>query len=294
MGRRGVLVLALLMVVAGGCSSGSGGQGGGPEKASTASTTAEPSPSGASPAMGSTYRTALTRWKAANGDFAPWSGAGTVVTPGGELSLDRATAVTESDPHPAGGYLGRNFYNAGTYVVGEGVSPVTPTGMGFSEVIASWNADTPPGTWIETNVRARVGEGRFTRFYNLGIWAEGSSTLQRHSVRDQRDADGSVSVDTLTLDPKLVADAFQLEFRLFSAVPGAVPSVVNASVVVSTPPGGDRIAVPGDPGRWGKSCPCPSAHSRCTPTAGRSGAAPPPRRWSWATGRATPVRASHG
>ena len=33
-------------------------------------------------------------------------------------------------------------------------------------------------------LRARVGS-RFTKFYNLGIWAEDSSTVQRHSVRAQ-------------------------------------------------------------------------------------------------------------
>lgn len=287
-------MLGLLMIVTG-CSSADGG--GGPEQASTASTVAEPSSASPAP-TDSAYRTALTRWRAATGDFASWSGAGSVVNPGGELSLDGAAAVTEPDPHPAGGYLGRNFSNGGTYVVGEAVSPVTPTGVGFSEAIASWNAHTPPGTWIEAAVRARVGGGRFTRFYNLGIWAEDSSTVERHSVRDERDADGAVAVDTLTLAGPLVADAVQLRFRLFSVVPGASPSVVNGAVAVSTPPGGGAVAVPGDPARWDRVLSVPECSQSVYPDGGAVWCSPTATSmvlayWAGATGPCEPrVRAA--
>ena len=295
-GRRGLVGLGLLLIVTG-CSSAD--SGGGPEQASTASAVAEPSSaSPAPPPTDSAYRTALTRWRAATGDFASWSGAGSVVTSGGELSLDRATAVTESDPYPAGGYLGRNFYTGGTYVVGEAVSPVTMTAVGFSEAIASWNARTPPGTWIEALVRARVGGGRFTRFYNLGIWAEDSSTVERHSVRDERDADGEVAVDTLTLAGPLVADAFQLKFRLFERGAGGEPERGQRVGGRLHPARRGAIEVPGDPALWDRVLPVPECSQSVYPDGGAVWCSPTATSmvlayWAGATGPCEPrVRAA--
>ena len=160
------------------------------------------------------YRTSVVRWRGSERAFSTWTLDGAHLGPAGRLRLDEATAAPGVDPYPAGGYLGGNYYNAGSFIVGEATSPVTASSHGFAEAITSWNADTPAGTWIEVQLRARV-EGRFTKFYNLGIWAEGSSTVQRHSVRAQGDADGYVAVDTVVLDKKLTGDAFQLKLRLF-------------------------------------------------------------------------------
>ena len=204
------------------------------------------------------YRTSLVRWRGSEGAFSTWTLDGTGLDPAGRLRLDEATAVPGTDPYPAGGYLGGNYYNGGSFVVGEATSPVTMSTHGFAEAITSWNADTPPGTWIEVQLRARV-DGRFTKFYNLGIWAEDSSTVQRHSVRAQGDADGFVAVDTVVLDKKLTGDAFQIKIRLFSAVSGSVPTVANSFVALSSTLGKIRSTPAGDPALWDGCCPCPSA-----------------------------------
>ena len=219
--------------------------------------------------VGSTeHRTSLVRWRASDGGFSSWTSAGAVPTSDGTLQIDQSTAVPETDPYSADGYLGGNYYNAGSYVVGRVASPVMPTEIGFSEAIASWNAQTPPGTWIETLIRARVDGGRFTKLYNLGIWASDSATVERHSVRAQGDADGFVAVDTLILDKKLVADAFQLELRLFSAAPGVSPTVRNAFVVVSTSADKHHPAVPGDPALWDRLLPVPECSQMVYPDGG--------------------------
>ena len=198
------------------------------------------------------YRTSLTRWRAAEGDFASWALAGTTLTAGGALTLDPGSATPGADPFGPGGYLGGTYYNGGAFLVGQATSPVTATPDGFSEAIASWSADTPGGTWIETLIRARVDGGRFTKYYNLGIWASDSSTVARHSVRRQGDADGFVAVDTLVLDSKLRGEAYELTFRLFSEDPVvAVPTLRSASLALSS--GYNKVGAfePGDPTLWG-------------------------------------------
>jgi len=74
----------------------------------------------------------------------------------------------------------------------------------FSELIASWNAATPAGTWIETLARLRVGGVgllgiRWTRWYSLGVWSSEEDRMRRHSVNGQDDADARVATDVLKL-----------------------------------------------------------------------------------------------
>ncbi len=196
------------------------------------------------------YQTGFIRWRAAEGGFNGWQLTGTARDGDGRIIFNAATAQAETDPYPAGGYYGGNFYNGGGYRVGEAVSPEIPVDFAFTEAIASWNAATPEGAWIETLIRARLGE-RWTKWYNLGIWASGTGTIRRHSVRLQGDADGFVAVDTLVLTPKKTpATAFQVKLRLFSADGSAIPSVTNASVAYSTTPVKTRDLAPGDPARW--------------------------------------------
>jgi hypothetical protein len=179
------------------------------------------------------YQTGFTHWRSADGGFSGWTLTGVSRAAGGAVQLDRATAVSETDPYGAGGYYGKNFYNGGAYLVGEAVSPIVPLTIPVQEAIASWNADTPAGTWIETLVSASDGT-RSTKWYNLGVWASGTSPIERHSVSAQGDADGSVAVDTLVLDKKFVATALQLKIRLFAAAGvTATPTLRNVGLTFS-------------------------------------------------------------
>jgi hypothetical protein len=214
------------------------------------------------------YRTALTRWRAAEAGFADWQRAGTTVASDGSLALDPATAAPGTDPFPAGGYNGRNFYNGGSFVVGEATSPEVAVAFPFKEAIASWNAATPAGSWVEVLVRARVG-ARWTKWFNLGVWAADGATVERHSVNAQGDADGTVAVDTLRIlaKKKDPANAYQVKVRLFSAG-GAVPSLRNATVVASTTPDKPGPPVAGDPARWGHTLDVPECSQMVYPDGG--------------------------
>ncbi len=182
-------------------------------------------------AQDSTYQAGFHRWRAADNGFRAWTMSGVAVGKGG-LQIDASSAKAGTDPHAPGTYHGRNFYNGGSYVAGEATSPEMTTSFPFFEAIPSWNAETPAGTWIETLLRARVGS-RWTKWYNLGVWASDTSVVQRHSIEAQRDADGDVSTDTLVLSKNAPADAYQAMVRLFTAAKGTTPTVRNMSVAFS-------------------------------------------------------------
>jgi hypothetical protein len=201
------------------------------------------------------YLTSQFRWRAAGG-FEVWEiGPGTTRTADGRLSLDPSSAPAAADA--AGTYHGQSFYNGGPYVFGEVTSPMTPAGFEVTQAVASWDADTPAGSWIEVSLRARLAGGRLTKWYSAGVWAADGSTVARHSVGDQGDGDADLATDTLVIpDGKPAADALQVKVRLMTARPDAVPSLRLAAVAVSTAPRGRAATAPpasaGDPARWGK------------------------------------------
>jgi len=183
-------------------------------------------------AKGTTYMTGFNEWK--SGDFDTWEFSGALLNAAGELELDSDAAADGTDPYSAGGYYGGNFYNGGTYRVGEVTSPEFSDIFEFSELIVSWNADTPRGTWVEILASVKIGD-HWTKFYNLGVWASDESTIKRHSVKLQGDQDGYVAVDTLVLtDKKALGKAYQLKVRLFSEDGVSTPSVRYLSAAYST------------------------------------------------------------
>ncbi len=155
-------------------------------------------------------------------------------------------------------------------------SPVVETDQAFDSAIASWNALTPPGTWLQVDVRARLGDGRWTRYYAMAVWASGLETISRHSVGGQDDDDAHIATDTLQLRTA-TGRAFQYRLTLFAADARSSPSVQSVSVVTSDsrhePPG---QALASDGHVWGTELSVPGRSQRvegstaagwCSPTA---------------------------
>ena len=65
------------------------------------------------------------------------------------MAGERSSGVSYDDPYGAGG--------ARAYVRGRWYSPWVAPGFAFKELIASYNARTPVGTFIEISVRGRSG-----------------------------------------------------------------------------------------------------------------------------------------
>jgi len=78
---------------------------------------------------------------------------------------------------------------------GTWTSAAVRTPFAFDQLVASWNATTPPGTWIEVQMRAS-GSSRATKWYTLAVWSSGDDTIHRTTVKNQNDGDGRVNVDT--------------------------------------------------------------------------------------------------
>jgi hypothetical protein len=195
-------------------------------------------------------QTGFDDWQASESDFLTWQRQGTRLDKAGQLALNPKTVVQEVDPYEAGTYYEGNFYNGGSYWVGEAISPVVPVEFDYDEMIPSWNAVTPAGTWVEILARAELN-GRWTKWYNLGIWASGSETIQRHSVPQQADDDGKVAVDTLVItDTKAVADAFQLKVRLFTIDLKVSPKINTISGAYSTTAVKNSVTSAGNPANW--------------------------------------------
>jgi hypothetical protein len=150
----------------------------------------------------SPYKAETRVWRADANGFISWQLANVFRSISGgtryTLNLDvSAAAHVATDPYRAGTYKGGNFYNGGTFLVGEATSPIITPTFKFSQAIPSWNIDTPAGTWAEVQLRART-TSQWTSWYNLGVWSSGSETIVRHSVSGQSDAKGTQSPSSET------------------------------------------------------------------------------------------------
>jgi hypothetical protein len=190
------------------------------------------------------------------------------LTADGSFQMDPQTASTGTDPYAPGAYNGGNFYNGGSFRVGEATSPVMSAGFGFREAIASWEAETPTGTWVETQLRAQIS-GVWTKWYNLGVWAADGSTVRRHSAGSQSDTNAYVGIDTLVVTNKKASPtAFQVKVRLFSADGVALPRVRASAVTTSTSPEKIPVIFPGSSAHWNKLLAVPECSQMVYPDGG--------------------------
>jgi hypothetical protein len=119
------------------------------------------------------------------------------------------------------------------YQSGSWTSTWTPVAFAFDELVASWNAGTPAGTWIRTEMQAR-GSGRETNWYTMGIWASGDGDIHRTSVGGQGDTDGFIAIDTFIRDSKAAAlDSYRLRVTLYRASGRATPTVRMVGAMTS-------------------------------------------------------------
>lgn len=120
------------------------------------------------------------------------------------------------------------------------------TPFAFDRLIASWNATTPAGTWIEVQMRAG-GASRQTKWYTLAIWSSGDDTIHRTTVRGQSDGDGRVNVDTFEASTRAAElTSFELRLILHRATGVAATPTVTLLGAVSS-----RIAPPSLPSAFG-------------------------------------------
>ena len=151
------------------------------------------------------------------------SGAVSLATPVGTIDYTDPYADFASD-----GVDGSGMYEYGTWT-----SPVYDLTFPFNELVSSWNAQTPPGTWIQSEMRPLIDDGHWAKWYILGRWSYGDSDFHRTSVGHQGDGDGYVAIDTFFAKDH-PAVAYQLRLTLFRRVgSSATPTVTRFSAIAS-------------------------------------------------------------
>lgn len=124
-------------------------------------------------------------------------------------------------------------------------SPTHSLDIEASELIASWNADTPEGTWVQVEMIGKYADDVDTPWYVMGRWAAGEADITRTSVDGQSDDRSSIVTDTFVVDD---ADAhrltsYQLRVTLYrTPETDLTPTVWRVAAMSSYIP--DRFEVP--------------------------------------------------
>lgn len=142
------------------------------------------------------------------------------------------------------------------------------TATRFDTLVPSWNAATPAGTYIQTEVRVRSG-GRWTPWFNMGVWARGTETIKRHSVNGQSTSSWQVATDTLESKGRIFADAYQYRLKLSSTKSGASPEVGQIAFSASNSyRHGEFLGVTGSSALLGKDLAVPQRSQMIYPDGG--------------------------
>ncbi|WP_225836642.1 peptidase C39 family protein [Streptomyces sp. NK08204] len=125
-------------------------------------------------------------------------------------------------------------------------SPVHQLTVPATEAIASWNAHTPAGTWLQVELRGTYSDGTDTPWYVMGRWAAGDEDIRRTSVDGQSDGKSTIWTDTFAIDDAgtgLRLTSYRLRLTLYRT-PGThlTPTVWRLGAMGSDIP--DRFTVP--------------------------------------------------
>ena len=95
----------------------------------------------------------------------------------------RGRRSTRRTPTRSPNYSGDGVDGSGPYVSGTWTSGVTNLSFAFNELVASWNATTPAGSWIQVEVQPQIDDGHWAKWYILGRWSSERLDLPPHLGR---------------------------------------------------------------------------------------------------------------
>ncbi len=145
---------------------------------------------------------------------------------------------------------GTRRYAGRSWDFGRWTSRWTTPGFAFTELVPSWEARTPDGTFVEVQVRGRGATGR-SSWDTVGRWASGDADFRRTSQGPQADDLARVATDTFVANSSF--DAWKVRVTLnrlagTSRTPrvdavGAMVSRIPSSTAVPTSRPGDARGV---------------------------------------------------
>jgi hypothetical protein len=158
---------------------------------------------------------------------------GTVLYNGTSLRLASGDLRSTNYTDRFKNYAGDGVDGSGPYEYGTWTSGPIPLSFPWNELVSSWNAQTPEGTWIQVEMEPTLANGHVAKWYILGQWAYGDSDFHRTSVGGQGNADGYVAIDTwFAKDHDAVS--YRLQVTLFRrAGTSATPTLTRLSAIAS-------------------------------------------------------------
>jgi hypothetical protein len=170
----------------------------------------------ASLAAGSIGQHTYSSWKGTG--FDAGTDEGTAVSDG-ELVMTSSVATTRLG--------GRSWQTA------RWTSPwATPT-HAFTQLVPSWAAETPTGTLIQVQLRARAASGAISSFDTIATWTLRDGEFERTSYDSQTDDFVNVNVDTLRADSGHSLKAWQVQVVLLRQPGKAGPRLTRVGGVAS-------------------------------------------------------------
>ncbi|MER8009176.1 peptidase C39 family protein [Streptomyces sp. NPDC094149] len=150
--------------------------------------------------------------------------------------------------HPAGtmDYTDPHTGRTAAWEYATWTSPAHRLRVPATEAIASWNAHTPAGTWLQVELHGTYSDGTDTPWYVMGRWAAGDQDIRRTSVDGQSDGRSTIWTDTFAVDDAttgLRLVSYRLRLTLYRR-PGTelTPLVWRLGAMGSDVP--DRFTVP--------------------------------------------------
>ncbi|MFF0451239.1 peptidase C39 family protein [Streptomyces sp. NPDC004609] len=158
----------------------------------------------------------------------------------------RRSGVVIARPAGAARYTDPHTGRTESWEYGTWTSPVHRPRVPATEVVASWNARTPPGTWLQVELAGTYSDGTATPWFVMGRWAAGDEDIKRTSVDDQTDGRATIWTDTFSVDDPasgLRLTSYRLRLTLYRR-PGTrlTPTVRRLGAMASDVP--DRFTVP--------------------------------------------------
>ncbi|NUK01494.1 peptidase C39 family protein [Streptomyces lunaelactis] len=233
--RRNVLSAAVAAAAGAGALSASAARA---TAASDAAPTAEARRAGPAPLVDNQFWTSYTDWRFGTAH-------GTRAVAGSRPGLVIATPAGRTD------YTDPHTGTTTSWEYATWTSPVHRSSVPATEVIASWNAGTPAGTWLQVELRGRYSDATSSPWFTMGRWAAGDGDIRRTSLDDQSDGKASIWTDTFSIDTASVQegasglrlDSYELRLTLYRK-PGTrlTPTVWRLGAMASGIP--DRFTVP--------------------------------------------------
>ena len=137
---------------------------------------------------------------------------------------------------------------ATTYDYDRWTSPVYAPAFALTELVSSWTADTPTGTWIQVEMQGTTTNATPTKWYVMGRWtsqmpSETSGDIHRTSLGGQGDADGTIAIDTFLAAKGVALASYRLRVTLYrTRGTSAAPTVRSVGAIASALPDDTSLA----------------------------------------------------